>query len=185
METQIVKSKPRNVERAIIVMWIVMGLSALSSVLNFSYLSSQTGVAVALVSMGFSYAWMIFIFVMVAAGKNWARWTLLVLFILGLFMIPFLLAQWSAMWLHSPVSVLLNLAGFPFQAFILYLVFTPAASPWFHQVNDQTGLQNEVTVHTTTHSTTASQPTVDLDISTQNLTPAQRPKPPVDYSDRT
>ncbi len=185
METQIVKSKPRNVERAIIVMWIVMGLSALSSVLNFSYVSSQAGVAVALVTMGFSAALIVFFYVMVAAGKNWARWTLLIFFILGLFMIPFLLAQWSAMWSHSPVSVLLNLAGYPFQAYILYLVFTPAASPWFHQVNDQTDLQNEVTVHTTTHSTAASQPTVDLDISTQNLPPAQRPKPPVDYSDRT
>jgi len=102
METQIIKSKPSNVERATILMWIVMGLSALSSVLNFSFVSSQTGVAFALFTMGFTYAFMIFFYVKLAAGKNWARWTLLIFMIGGLLIsVSTLPTEWS----RSPLSV--------------------------------------------------------------------------------
>jgi hypothetical protein len=182
METQIVKSKPRNVEQAIILMWILMGLSALSTVLNFSHLSSQTGVALALFTLGFSYAIAIFFYAKLAAGKNWARWTLLVFMVGGLLMSATTLpTEWS----RSPLSVLLSLVMTALQIYILYLAFTPAASPWFHQNNDQPGLQNAVTVHTSTRSTTASQTAVDFDISTQVSPPVKRPKPAVDYSDRT
>jgi len=182
METQIIKSKPSNVERATILMWIVMGLSALSSVLNFSFVSSQTGVAFALFTMGFTYAFMIFFYVKLAAGKNWARWTLLVFMIGGLLIsVSTLPTEWS----RSPLSVLLGLVVMALQIYILYLVFTPTASPWFHQVNDPTVLLSDVTVQTTTRSTATSQTAVDFDISTHVSPPVQRLRPAVDYSDRT
>lgn len=178
----IVKPKPRNVEWAIILMWGLLGLSVLSLVLNFSHVSSQGGVAPAVLITAVTYSLTIFVFVKMAAGKNWARWIFLIFFIGGLLMsVGTLPTEWS----RSRFSVLLFLMSSGLQICILYLVFTPTASSWFNQAKDPNVLQSEVTVQTTTRSNIPPLPTVDANDRAIKAPPIQRPMPPVDYSDRT
>ena len=67
---------------------------------------------------------------MTGQGRNWARITFLVLFILGLLMHPFML------WMEfhrSPMSAYVSIAVIVIQMYAVLLLFRPPARAWFAQ----------------------------------------------------
>ena len=65
---------------------------------------------------------------MVEKGRNWARITYLVLFLLGL---PFLVMSYWANWRMAPIAALSGTTQTLLQAVAVVLVFVPASRRWF------------------------------------------------------
>jgi hypothetical protein len=74
---------------------------------------------------------MAFLIFKISTGKNWARITYLVLFIIGMLpAVPVILGEFSRL----PVVGALSLAQVGLQLFALVLLFTKPGSGWFRKV---------------------------------------------------
>jgi hypothetical protein len=120
---------PSNVARFEQLMYASLGLGIIGAVLQFSYWQSQTSIG-AIVSMQIVIMALFVLFIWLIARRraNWARWTFLVIFVLGL--IPYVPNE-IALMQRSPVSFGLNLTQLVLQVMALYLVFTGDAVAWF------------------------------------------------------
>jgi hypothetical protein len=120
---------PSNVARFEQLMYLSLGIGVIVSVLQFSYLESQAGIGFILFVQAFVLAlFLLFIWLIARRRANWARWTFLVIFLLGL--IPYMLNV-VALLQRSPLSAGLNLIQLVLQALALYLIFTGNAVDWF------------------------------------------------------
>ena len=120
---------PSNVARFEQLMYLSLGIGIIVSVLQFSYFQSQANVGFILFIQAFVLAlFVLFIWLIARRRANWARWTFLVIFLLGL--IPYV-PNAIELLQRNPVSGGLNLVQLVLQAVALYLVFTGNAVDWF------------------------------------------------------
>jgi predicted membrane channel-forming protein YqfA (hemolysin III family) len=120
---------PSNVARFEQLMYLSLGIGIIVSVLEFSYFQSQANVGFILFIQAFVLAlFVLFIWLIARRRANWARWTFLVIFLLGL--IPYV-PNAIELLQRNPVSGGLNLVQLVLQAVALYLVFTGNAANWF------------------------------------------------------
>ena len=71
------------------------------------------------------------LYFLIAFGRqNWARWLLLVLFVIGL---PFVVLSYPALFSRAPVQGVVSLLQTVMQILALYLVFTGNAKAWFRK----------------------------------------------------
>ena len=120
MEKEFSNNKPDSVKTAVNLLWISMALGLAKIVIELTYLNNLApAVFTSIVLIG-TLAFIAFLIVKISSGKNWARITFLVLFILGVLPgIPTILREF----VRSPVAGSLSIVQIALQTYALYLVF--------------------------------------------------------------
>jgi hypothetical protein len=118
--------KPKNITLAVNLSWASIAIGFISLFFNPA---AAAGLG-SLIPSVIAFALVAFLVIKLSAGRNWARITLLVLFVLGMLMEVFAL---STIFQISALLGILSLAQAALQAYVLYLVFTKPGSDWFTQ----------------------------------------------------
>lgn len=127
------KNKPDSVSTALILLWISIAIGVIRSVMEFSNslgLATASGFGsgyVIFVTL-FTFAFIAFFIYMIGKGKNWARITFLVLFIIG---IPFSVLPAIYSLITNPVSGMLGAGQTILQLIALVFLFQKPSSDWF------------------------------------------------------
>lgn len=127
----VVRPRPREVSLAAKLFWISLAAGVVNLALQFDYLKSQASpgfiAGVGLVTIAVTALLIYFI----STGRNWARISFLVLFLVGVIPgIPELLATLD----RSLLSGLVSLGQWVLQIAALYLVFVGPGAKWFAKV---------------------------------------------------
>jgi hypothetical protein len=126
---------PSNVARFEQLMYLSLGIGLIESALQWSQNVTQAnafgGAGFVLFVQAFVVVFMVlFIWLVARRHKNWARWLLLVIFILGL---PIYVKTLGPMLPFNPVAGILSVLQLLCQLVALVLIFTGNARGWFEQ----------------------------------------------------
>lgn len=123
-------TRPARVGNAVALLYATIGIGVFRAVLEFSTMASAATVALILLTWFIAFGLMALLVYKIGAGRNWARLTFLVLFLIGvpLVILP-LLQSLSAV----PISGVLGIAQFAGQAAALGMLFAEPAATWFRQ----------------------------------------------------
>jgi hypothetical protein len=121
--------KPAVIDKATFLLWLSLGVGGLKTALDWPHLQAMSRSTTFLVcTMVFTFAVLALLYWNVGQGRNWARITLLVLFIIGV--VPALLILRSD-FQRSAVIAILGAIQTLFQIYALWLVFTVPGRNWF------------------------------------------------------
>ncbi|MEZ5646690.1 MAG: hypothetical protein R3E99_16305 [Burkholderiaceae bacterium] len=127
METENIE-KPSQINTAVNLLWASLAIGFVKSIMDMQHLGSQASPAFTNFILISVIAVVALLIVFTSKGKNWARITFLVLFILGsLPSIPLVLAEFT----RSPVLGAFSLVQIVLQVVALYMVFTRPGAAWF------------------------------------------------------
>jgi len=127
-------NKPDGVSNALILLWISLGVGVLNSIINFSNsvdLAQGYGSGFVIFVTLFTLVFMAFFIYMIGQGKNWARITFLVLFIIG---IPFSVLPAIVLLVTNPISAMFSAGITILQLIALIFLFQKSSSDWFHSM---------------------------------------------------
>lgn len=131
MEAQSAVQKPQTVGTAVNLLWASLAVGLVKMLMDFSNLSALAPAAFTNFVLIFTFALIGFLIFKISAGKNWARITFLVMFVLGMLpTLPLVFSEFS----RSPVVGALSVAQIGLQVYALFLLFTQPGSSWFRQV---------------------------------------------------
>lgn len=131
METQAVAQKPQPVGTAVNLLWASLAVGLVKTLIDFSNLSAQASAAFTNFVLIFTFALIGFLTFKISAGKNWARITFLVLFVIGVLPTSFVvLGEFS----QSSILGALSVAQIGLQGYAIFLLFTQPGSTWFRKV---------------------------------------------------
>ena len=120
--------KPSQINTAVNLLWASLAIGFVKSIVDMQHLGSQASPAFTNFILISVIAVMALLIVFISKGKNWARITFLVLFVLGsLPSIPLVLGEFS----RSPVLGAFSVIQIVIQIVALYLVFTNPGATWF------------------------------------------------------
>ena len=122
--------RPEQVTKAVGLLWLTLALGLIGSALQWQYLTSLSGVGFALYVQVVTFAVLAWLIHKLSRGRNWARITFLILFIIGL--APGLM-QLSATMGRSPIAAVIGGLQFALQAWALYLTFSEPGRRWFRK----------------------------------------------------
>ena len=127
------KSRPDKVSTALTLLWITIAVGVVRSFMEFSNtlesVSAQGfGLGFVIFTTFFTLAILAFFIFMIGKGKNWARITFLVLFIIG---IPFAVLPLFQSLLTNPFSGILGIGQTILQIVAIVFLFQKPASDWF------------------------------------------------------
>ncbi|MBI1905595.1 MAG: hypothetical protein HYS20_05040 [Rhodocyclales bacterium] len=131
MEAQSAAQKPQSVSTAVNLLWASLAVGLVKMLMDFVHLSGMAPAAFTNFVLVFTFALIGFLIFKISAGKNWARITFLVLFIIGVLpTIPIMLGECS----RSAVLGALSVAQVGLQAYALFLLFSQPGAGWFRKV---------------------------------------------------
>ena len=125
---------PPNVARFEQLMYLSLGISVVAVSLDYrpSQLSPLGGVLIPLVEAILFVISILLIWQAARRHANWARWVLLILFVVA---VPLQIAFLNETLKNSLVAGVLEVVSFFLQGVALYLVFTGNATPWFKKAD--------------------------------------------------
>lgn len=130
METQAIVQKPQPVGTAVNLLWASLAVGLIKMLMDFSHLSAAPAALTNFVLV-FTFALLSFLIFKISAGKNWARITFLIMFIVGMLpTLPIIFGEFS----RSPVVGALSITQIGLQAYALFIIFTHPGSLWFQKV---------------------------------------------------
>ena len=130
METQSAAQKPQPVITAVNLLWASLAVGLVKMLMDFSNLSSMAPAAFTNFILIFTFALIAFLIFKISAGRDWARITFLVMFIIGILpALPIVLGELS----RSAVVGVLSVAQIGLQVYALFLLFTRPGSSWFRK----------------------------------------------------
>ncbi|MBI5002310.1 hypothetical protein HZC31_02925 [Candidatus Woesearchaeota archaeon] len=100
------KTRPDTVSTAVTLLWIIIAVGVVRSIIEFSYLTQILSSDFIISAQTLTFAIIIFFIYMIAQGRNWARLTFLVIFILG---IPFSISPMMQSLINNPFSGILGI----------------------------------------------------------------------------
>ena len=131
MGTASAPQKPQAVVTAINLLWAALAVGLVKMLMDFSNLSVVAPAAFTSFVVIFTFALIGFLILRISAGRNWARITFLVMFIIGVLpALPMVLSEFS----RSAVVGALSVAQTGLQVYALFLLFTQPGSSWFRKV---------------------------------------------------
>lgn len=131
METKNAVQKPQSVATAVNLLWASLAVGLVKMLMDFSNLSAVAPAAFTNFVLVFTFALIAFLIFKISAGRNWARITFLVMFVIGMLpTLPLMLGEFS----RSPVVGALSVAQVGLQVYALFLLFTQPGSVWFRKV---------------------------------------------------
>lgn len=131
METQSAVEKPQSVRVAVNLLWASLAVGLVKMLMDFSSLIAVGPAAFTNFVLIVIFAIAGFLIFKLSAGRNWARMTFLLLFVIGMLpTLPLVLSEFS----RSPVVGALSAAQIGLQVYALFLLFTKPGSAWFRKV---------------------------------------------------
>jgi hypothetical protein len=127
--------KPPEVSRAICIAWISLVIGLPKLLMDWPYIRAQAPATFIVLTSTFSCGITILLIWKTAQGRNWARITLLVLFLLALFPSFFIARSELA---RAPLVGAISSAQIGFQGLALFFLFTNPGKAWFHGVRPPT-----------------------------------------------
>lgn len=109
-------------------LWISLGLGVVRSAWEVPAQAAQSSLGFVVFVMVFTLMFIGFFIWMIDKGKNWARITFLVLFILGVPLSIFPLLQSLA---YAPISGLIGISQVFLQTIAVVFLFMKESSTWF------------------------------------------------------
>lgn len=120
--------KPSQVGTAVNLLWASLAIGFGKSIMDMQHLGSQASPAFTNIILVSVIAVMALLIIFISKGKNWARITFLVLFILGsLPSIPLVIDETT----RSSVLGAFSLIQIVLQVIALFIVFTKPGKEWF------------------------------------------------------
>jgi hypothetical protein len=131
METQTAAQKPQPIVSAVVVLWASVGVGLVKMLMDLSNISGVAPAAFTNFILIFTFTLIAVLIFNISAGRNWARITFLVMFIIGVVpTLPLVLGEFS----RSAVVGALSAAQIGLQVYALFLLFTQPGSSWFRRV---------------------------------------------------
>lgn len=121
-------ARPQEVQLAITLIYISLAFGPVKLGLDLDFYRSL-GLAMTLIISVMVVALMILLTVKIGEGRNWARVTFLVLFVLGA---PFFLRTGPAEFARSRLVFLLSLGQIGLQGYASFLMLRKASGAYFH-----------------------------------------------------
>ena len=120
--------RPKKVQNAVTILYVTLGIGIVRAVMEASANAEMAGVGFLMFVTLVVFAVMVFLIAMIGRGRNWARITLLVFFLLGL---PLSILPVIRSFTNSPISGVLGLAQVILQIVAIVFLFQQEASAWF------------------------------------------------------
>ncbi len=131
METQNAVQKPQSVASAVNLLWASMAVGLVKMLMDFPNLSAVAPAAFTNFVLVFVFALDAFLIFKISAGRNWARITFLVIFVIDMLpTLPLMLGEFSS----APVIGALSVAQVGLQVYAMFLLFSQPGSGWFRKV---------------------------------------------------
>lgn len=121
--------RPASVSNAVGLFYISLVLGLLRALLDWPQMTRDAAPGLTLFVLACMFGLLFLLIRYVARGRNWARMTLLVLFVIG---IPFSIRPLLEELGTHPLSGILGILQAVFQAMGLVMLFAANARQWFH-----------------------------------------------------
>ena len=122
------ESRPDKVSTAVKLLYLSIAIGVVRSIFEIPTLTQTTSLSLVISVSVFTLAIMAFLIYMIGRGRNWARITFLVLFLIGL---PFSVLPLLQSLLANPISGVLGLSQAVLQIIALVFLFQKPSSDWF------------------------------------------------------
>ncbi len=119
--------QPSKVGTAVTLLYATLGIGIIRSIIESSRYAEASSVGYVIYIMFSVFGLMWFLFYMIGKGRNWARITFLILFILGVPSSIFIIQSLT----HNPISGILGIAQVVMQSVALVFLFQGGSSVWF------------------------------------------------------
>lgn len=120
--------KPVQVDLAVRLLWLTLGLGVVNSALQWKYFASTMSMGMLLWVQFATFAVLAWFTTRISAGRNWARIAYLVMLAVG---VPVLFTEFQAVFGRSVVAGSISVAQFLLQLVAMALVFTGPGRRWF------------------------------------------------------
>jgi hypothetical protein len=120
--------KPQKIKAAVLMLWASLGLGLVRSAWEIPAQAEHSSIGFVAFVMVFTFVFIGFFIWMIDRGKNWARITFLVLFILG---VPLSILPLLQSLTYAPISGLLGIAQVILQTIAVIFLFVKESSAWF------------------------------------------------------
>ncbi|HKQ30869.1 MAG TPA: hypothetical protein VJS66_06255 [Burkholderiales bacterium] len=127
---RIPSARPASVAGAVKLLYATLGVGILRGVLEFQAVADSAPMGFVLTVWALTMGAMLMLFYHIGAGRNWARITLLALFVLGL---PFAIQPLLQSLASQPVFGALGVVQMAAQITALALLFRPESNAWFRK----------------------------------------------------
>lgn len=125
------QERPAKVSTAVKLLYTTLGIGIIRSIIESSRHAEASSIGFVLFITFFVFGLMWFLIYMTGKGKNWARITFLVLFILG---VPMSILPMIQSLTHDPTSGILGFVQVVMQVMALVFLFQGESSAWFKAI---------------------------------------------------
>ena len=122
--------KPKSVSLAVNLSWASLVLGVVKIIVDSNGPTHQSPLIFVAFVLIITSALIVFLIFKISAGKNWARITLLVFFLLGMVPEIFIVLTEFA---RSAIVGIISVAQVLLQVYALFLLFTKPGSEWFRK----------------------------------------------------
>ena len=124
-------NRPGKVGQAVILLYATLAVGVVRMIVEGARLSAGSSVGFVMLNTVAVFAIIWFLIHKIGKGRNWARITFTVLFLIG---VPFSVLPLVQSVAASPVSGMLGIAQAVIQAIALVLLFQKPSSHWFSEM---------------------------------------------------
>jgi hypothetical protein len=130
MNTQDTFQKPQAVKTAVNLLWASIAVGLIMMLMDFSNVSAVAPPGFTLLVLVSALALIVFLIFRISAGKNWARITFLVMFVIVMTpTVPLMFSEFA----RSPFVAALSVTQVALQVYALFLLFTQPGTVWFQK----------------------------------------------------
>jgi predicted MFS family arabinose efflux permease len=128
MPTKALSERPSKVALAVKLFYLVVGVGIVRAVITIMRHADVRSPYFLIYTKLIIYAGSLYLIYQLSKGKNWARWLLVVIFIIA---IPLTILPAFASYSHNPVDALLGFIQIAFYIIGLVFLFHGSSSHWF------------------------------------------------------
>jgi hypothetical protein len=122
--------KPRAVALAVSLLWASIAIGFAKIPLDFQSLAAMPSPGLIWSIVVLVLAFFCFLILKISSGRNWARITYLVLFLIGLIpALPTLTSEFA----RAPIVAILSIVQAIMQGYAVFLLFTGPGKTWFQK----------------------------------------------------
>ena len=128
MPTKALSERPLKVAHAVKIFYLVVGVGIIRAIMTIIRHADVRSPYFLIYTKLIIYAGSLYVIYQLSKGRNWARWVLVVIFIIS---IPLVILPAFASYSHNPVDTLLGFIQTALYIIGLVFIFHPSSSSWF------------------------------------------------------
>lgn len=121
-------AQPAKVALAVKMLYVVIGIGVIRTIMTVMRHADVRSPDFLIMTKLLTYAFSLYLIYQIGRGKNWARWTLVVIFSVS---IPLTILPAFSAFSHNPVHTLLGFVQIGLYLYGLVLLFNRDVSEWF------------------------------------------------------